>query len=294
MTIVAPGELDDTIEDFGWRTRLASMPLLVRCALGVVLLVAFAAIFAGPLAPYDISEPDILNRYARPVFLGGSWANILGTDNLGRDVLSLTLRGIQVSLIIASIGTIVGAIFGTILGFVAAWAGGFVDDIIGTLIDFQAAIPFLVMALALLAVVPQADMTLFILIMCIYGWERYARLGRSVALAAKNDGYVTAQRVLGAGAFRTYFRHVLPNTLAVIVVNMTINFPATILAESSLNFLGIGIQPPDTSLGVLIGIGRDYLYKAPWLALIPGFIILLTTLAISILGDWARDQLDAD
>lgn len=295
MTITAERDVNtDSVEEFGWRSRLAKMPLLVRGSLGVVLLVAFAAIFAGPLAPYDISEPDILNRFARPVFMGGSWANIFGTDNLGRDVLSLTLRGIQVSLIIATIGTLVGAVFGTTLGFLAAWAEGIVDDVIGILIDFQAAIPFLVMALALLAVLPQADMTLFILIMCIYGWERYARLARSVALSAKNDGYVTAQRVLGAGAFRTYFHHVLPNTLAVIVVNMTINFPATILAESSLNFLGIGIQPPDTSLGVLIGIGRDHLYKAPWLALIPGFIILFTTLAISILGDWARDQLDAD
>lgn len=295
MTLTAERDVNaDSTEEFGWRARLAKMPLLVRGSLGVVLLVAFAAIFAGPLAPYDISEPDILNRFARPVFMGGSWANIFGTDNLGRDVLSLTLRGIQVSLIIATIGTLVGAVFGTALGFLAAWAEGIVDDVIGILIDFQAAIPFLVMALALLAVLPQADMTLFILIMCIYGWERYARLARSVALSAKNDGYVTAQRVLGAGAFRTYFRHVLPNTLAVIVVNMTINFPATILAESSLNFLGIGIQPPDTSLGVLIGIGRDHLYKAPWLALIPGFIILFTTLAISILGDWARDQLDVD
>ena len=129
--------------------------------------------------------------------------------------------------------------------------------------------------------------------MCIYGWEHYARL-RSVALSAKNDGYLTAQIIIVSSVFRTYFRHVLPNTLAVILVNMTINFLATILAESSLNFLGIAIQPPATSLGLLIGIGRDYLYKAPWLALIPGFIILFITLAISNIGDWVCDQLDND
>lgn len=280
--------------EFGWRARMAKMPFQVRLSLGLVVMFAIAAIFAGPLSPHDISAPDILNRFARPVFMGGDWANILGTDNLGRDVLSLALRGIQVSAIIATIGTLVGAIVGTSLGFLAAWAEGIVDDVIGILIDFQAAIPFLIMALALLAVLPQADMMLFILIMCIYGWERYARLARSVALSAKNDGYVTAQRVLGSGALRTYFRHVLPNTMAIIIVNMTINFPATILAESSLNFLGIGMQPPDTSLGVLIGIGRNHLYSAPWLALTPGIIILFTTLAVSILGDWARDQIDED
>ncbi|PCI85419.1 MAG: peptide ABC transporter permease [Hyphomicrobiales bacterium] len=277
-----------------WKMRISGAPFMVKISFTFICLMVFLAIFAQAISPHDIAELDLLNRFAPPVFMGGSWSNILGTDNLGHDVFSLCLRGIQISLAIAAIGTLVGAIFGTSLGFIAAWAGGWIDDFIGILIDFQAAIPFLVMALALLAVMPQADITLFILIMCIYGWERYARLARSVALSAKNDGYVTAQTILGASAFRTYLRHVLPNTMAVIVVNMTINFPSTILAESSLNFLGIGIQPPDTSLGVLIGIGRDYLYKAPWLALTPGFIILFITLAISIVGDWTRDQLDVD
>lgn len=262
MTLVTKPNLDQNIiideqyekHEITWKMRLAAAPLLVKLSIMFICLMVFSAIFAQPLSPHDIAELDLLNRFAPPVFFGGNWTNIFGTDNLGRDVFSLTLRGIQVSFTIAIIGTLVGAIFGTSLGFIAAWAEGFIDDIIGIAIDFQAAIPFLVMALALLAVMPQADITLFILIMCIYGWERYARLARSVALSAKNDGYVTAQTILGASAFRTYLRHVLPNTMAVIVVNMTINFPSTILAESSLNFLGIGIQPPDTSLGVLTGI----------------------------------------
>ena len=292
ITETRPEELGNTA--LGLRARLALVPKLVRLSLALLFIIIFAAVFAGPLSPYDIADLDLLNRYAPPVFMGGEWSNMLGTDNLGRDMLSLMLRAIQVSLIIATIGTIVGAIVGTSLGFLAAWAGGIVDDLIGILIDFQAAVPFLIMALALLAVLPQADMSLFILIMCIYGWERYARLARSVALFAQNNGYVTAQRVIGAGGFRIYVHHILPNTMAVIVVNMTINFPATILAESSLNFLGIGIQPPDTSLGVLIGIGRNHLYQAPWMALLPGLIILITTLSISIVGDWVRDQIDVD
>lgn len=294
MSMIEAGSEDRSDSALGLRARLALVPILVRLSFVLLLIIIFAAVFAGPLSPYDISELDLLNRYAPPVFMGGEWSNVFGTDNLGRDMLSLMLRAIQVSLIIATIGTVVGAIVGTSLGFLAAWAGGIVDDLIGILIDFQAAVPFLIMALALLAVLPQADMSLFILIMCIYGWERYARLARSVALFAQNNGYVTAQRVIGAGGFRIYFHHILPNTMAVIVVNMTINFPATILAESSLNFLGIGIQPPDTSLGVLIGIGRNHLYQAPWMALLPGLIILITTLSISIVGDWIRDQIDVD
>ncbi|SEQ91221.1 ABC transporter permease [Thalassovita taeanensis] len=292
LTQTRPEETDQ--DPAGWRARLAGMPVLVRISVVLLLIIVFAAVFAGPLAPHDIADLDLLNRYAPPVFMGGGWSNAFGTDNLGRDMLSLVLRAIQVSLIIATIGTVAGAIVGTSLGFLAAWAGGIVDDVIGILIDFQAAIPFLIMALALLAVLPQADMTLFILIMCIYGWERYARLARSVALFAQNNGYVTAQRVIGAGGFRIYFHHILPNTMAVIVVNMTVNFPATILAETSLNFLGIGIQPPDTSLGVLIGVGRNHLYQAPWMALLPGAVILVTTLSISVVGDWIRDQIDAD
>lgn len=276
------------------RGRLRAAPLSVRISFILMGIIVFSAIFANPLSPHDIAELDLLNRYAPPVFMGGNWGNPMGTDNLGRDMLSLLLRAIQVSLIIATIGTVVGAVAGTSLGFLAAWAGGIVDDLIGILIDFQAAVPFLIMALALLAVLPQADMSLFILIMCIYGWERYARLARSVALFAQNNGYVTAQKVIGAGGFRIYFYHILPNTMTLIIVNMTINFPATILAESSLNFLGIGIQPPDTSLGVLIGIGRNHLYQAPWMALLPGLIILITTLSISIVGDWIRDQIEAD
>lgn len=294
MSLIQKHSEEQSLDATSWRARAARMPILVRISFVLLLIIVCAAFFAGPLSPYDIAELDLLNRFAPPIFLGGTWSNVFGTDNLGRDMLSLTLRAIQVSLIIATIGTIAGAIIGTSLGFLAAWAGGIIDDVIGILIDFQAAVPFLIMALALLAVLPQADMKLFILIMCIYGWERYARLARSVALFAQNNGYVTAQRVIGAGGFRIYFHHILPNTMAVIVVNMTVNFPATILAESSLNFLGIGIQPPDTSLGVLIGTGRNHLYQAPWMALIPGAIILITTLSISIVGDWTRDQIDAD
>jgi len=276
------------------RRRVHRHPLLVQAAFAVLAVLVFVAVFAQWLMPYALTELDLMNRYAPPVFLGGSWAHPLGTDNLGIDMLSLLLRGTQVSLSIAFVGTLLGAIAGTLAGFAAARFGGGVDALVGMLVDFQASLPFLVLALALLAVLPETTMTTFIILMCIYGWERYARLARGLALSAQETGYVQAQEALGAGTFRIYFRHILPNIGAVIVVNMSLNFPATILTETSLNFLGIGIEPPDTSLGALIGLGRNHLYNAPWMALAPGCVIVAATYAMSILGDWLRDRLDAD
>ena len=267
-------------------------PPMVVVSIVVVAALVFLALTAQWLMPYELDDQDLLNRYAPPVFMGGTWDYPLGTDSLGQDMLTLMLRAIQVSLSIAFLGTLIGAVAGTIVGFVAARFGGWVDGLVGVLVDFQAALPFLVLALALLSVLPDADMSTFIVLMCIYGWERYARLARGLAIAAQEQGYAVAQRALGASGWRIYVRHILPNIAAVLVVNMSLNFPATILTETSLNFLGVGIEPPDTSLGVLMGQGRSYLYKAPWIALLPGLVIFVATFAMSIIGDWLRDRLD--
>lgn len=267
-------------------------PISVWLSAGVLILLVLITLTAQWLQPYALDQQNLLNRYAPPVFIGGTWAHPLGTDALGQDMLSLMLRAIQVSMAIAFAGTVIGAAAGTLIGFAAAHFGGWVDSAVGVAVDFQAALPFLVLALALLAVLPDADIGTFIILMCIYGWERYARLARGLAISAREQGWATAQTALGAGPFRLYFRHVLPNIAAVLVVNMSLNFPATILTETSLNFLGIGIEPPDTSLGVLMGQGRSYLYKAPWIALMPGLVIFAATFAMSILGDRLRDRLD--
>lgn len=268
-------------------------PPLVMLSFLVMATLAVLTVSAQWLMPTELGDQDLLNRYQAPVLWTGDWTYPLGTDALGQNMVTLMLRGIQVSMAIAFLGTLFGAVVGTLAGFAAARFGGWVDGFVGILVDFQATLPFLVLALALLAVLPSADIGLFILLMCIYGWERYARLARGLAIAAQEQGYVTAQRVLGASGWRIYFRHVLPNIAAVLVVNMSLNFPATILAETSLNFLGVGIEPPDTSLGVLMGQGRSYLYKAPWIALLPGAVIFLATFSMSIIGDWLRDRLDA-
>jgi peptide/nickel transport system permease protein len=275
-------------------TGFRNVPPLILLCLATVIVLIVLAVFAGPLSPHDIAEVNLRERFKPPFFMGGCRDYPLGTDGLGHDMLSLVLRGIQISVTIAAIGTIGGAILGTTLGLVSAWVGGFLDNLIGILIDFQATIPNLILILALITVLPSMDFAVFVGIMVIYGWERYARLARAVGLTARSQPYVQAQQVIGASAFRIVTRSVLPNFMAVLLVNMSLNFPQTILLETTLSFLGIGIQPPDTSLGVLISQGRNQLYHAPWVVFIPGFVILLATVSISILGDWARDIVGKD
>ncbi len=250
------------------------------------------AVLADVIAPYDYKHMDLLDRLRPPIWLeNGSWSHLLGTDDLGRDVLSRIIFSIRISLFVALMGTFIGAVLGTTLGFTAAHFRGRVDDLIMILIDFQAALPFLILALAVLAFFENSFL-LFVLVMGIYGWERYARIVRGLAMSASSTGYAVAVRVLGASPARIYIRHILPNVASAIIVNMTLNFPETILVETSLSFLGLGIQPPLTSVGNMVGFGRDYLLTAWWIVVLPSFVIFVTSLSFSLLGDWLRDVLD--
>lgn len=269
-----------------------SVPPVIAIAIGWVAIVVILAVFANFFAPHDYTDIDLHKRLIAPYVLGGGHPeHLLGTDHLGRDILSRLLFGIRISLLIALIGTVVGAVVGTLLGFAAAHFRGWVDNAIMLLVDFQASLPFMLLALAILAFYTY-NLPLFLGLMGIYGWEKYARIARGMALSAQEQGYARALRGFGAPVGRVYFQHILPNIAGALIVNMTINFPDTILAESSLSFLGLGIQPPLTSLGSLLGYGRDYLLDAWWIAVIPGAMIFLTTLAMSLLGDWVRDKLD--
>jgi peptide/nickel transport system permease protein len=278
------------------RTRLRRFllrypPLVVIAAVGLIFMFG-TAVLAPVISPYDYTAMDLRARLQPPAWMqGGEPAHLFGTDNLGRDVLSRLIFSIRMSLLVAFLGTIIGAILGTLLGFVAAHFRGWVDDIVMAAVDFQAALPFFIIALALLAFLGNS-LGLFIGLMGIYGWERYARITRGLALSALTHGYAVAVGTLGATPARVYLRHILPNISSALIVTMTLNFPATIILESSLSFLGIGIQPPMTSLGNMLGFGRDYLTTAWWIAVLPGVSIFLATLAMSILGDWVRDRLD--
>lgn len=268
------------------------LQLGVALATGFLVLILFVTIFAQVIQPYAFEEISLLNRMKPPFPIDGySPDHLLGTDRLGRDLLSRLLVATQTSIALALLGTIFGAVLGTGLGFMAAHYGGWVDEAISALVDFGAAMPYFIIALAVLAFLGNS-MLVFLFLMGIYGWERYARITRGLVLSARQEGYALAVHALGGSPARIYMRHILPNIMGPLIVQITINFPETILFETSLSFIGLGIRPPLTSLGQLLGDGRDYLINAWWLAVIPGLVIFFTTLSISILGDHLRARLD--
>ena len=285
--MTAIGEPTARRADRAWR-----MPLLVRIAAGFLAAVAVIAALAPLLAPYGYEETNLLYRLKPPFWSDQSVkAHVLGTDKLGRDLLSRLLIATQVSIALALLGTLIGAVLGTFLGVLAAHRGGIVDEAVMMLVDWQAAMPFLIIALAVLAFFGN-NFYLFLALMGLAGWETYARLTRGLVLAAREQGYAVAVRALGARPLRLYGQHILPNVIGPLIVQLTLNFPQTILLETSLSFLGLGIQPPLTSLGQMLGEGRDYLLTSWWLAVIPGAMIFFTTLSMSLLGDWLRTRLD--
>lgn len=266
-------------------------PVPILFALGWIALMLTVAFFGDFFAPVDYMAMNLTNRLVEPVFMGGDMAHALGTDELGRDVFSRLIASIRISLTIAYLATIVSAVIGVALGFTAAFARGRVEQGILMLIDAQAAMPFMIIALAVLAFLGNS-LTLFTIMLGFYGWERIARIARGLALSAQEQSYAAAVRDLGASPWRVYGRHILPNIASTLLVSMTLNFPEVILLESGLSFLGLGVQPPETSLGSMVGYGRDYIQSAPWIMLAPAAVIVVTTLCISLIGDWLRDLFD--
>lgn len=272
--------------------RLSAAPVSVALAGGFMGLMLFVMVFAQLLQPYPFDYIDLMNRMGPPLPLEGStWLHPAGTDTLGRDLFSRLVIGTQTSMLLALLGTCLGAVLGVALGFLAAHKGRLWDEAIMGLVDFQAAMPWFIIALAVLAFLGNS-LLIFIAIMALYGWETYARITRGLVLSAREQGYALAVRGLGARPRWIYLRHILPNIAGPLLVQLTVNFPSTILFETSLSFLGLGIRPPMTSLGQMLGEGRDYLINAWWLAVVPGLTIFLITLSMSILGDWLRGKLD--
>jgi peptide/nickel transport system permease protein len=272
-------------------TRRRRVPFGVALAVGWISAMLVIALFADVIRPYSITALHLTARLSPPVGFGGGLAFPLGTDELGRDVLSRLIVSIRISLLIAFGATVLGMLVGATLGLLAAHLRGIAEQAVLLLVDVQAALPFIILALAVLAFFGNA-LPLLIALLGLYGWERHARVARGLALAAGTQGYVLAVRQIGAGPLRLYLRHVLPNIAATLIVSATLAFPEVILLESGLSFLGLGVQPPMTSLGNMVGYGRGYISSAPWIMLAPSAVIVLTTLAISLAGDWLRDRLD--
>lgn len=265
--------------------------IIVLLATLVLVVVTVVAVIGNVFTPYAVTDQDLLNRLKPPSFLGGPDEYPLGTDRIGRDMVARLVAGLQMSLAVALAGTLIGAVLGTIVGFIAAHFRGFVEEVLMMIVDVQASLPFILIALTLLAFFGNS-MLLFVILMGMFGWETYARLARGVVLSAASQPYAQAVVALGAHPVQLYLRHILPNVASALIVQVTLTFPQIILLETSLSFLGLGIQPPNTSLGQILGDGRDYLSTAWWISVWPGALIFLITLSMSTLGDALRDRLD--
>jgi len=273
------------------RTRQAmhGAPII---ATALVVIFVVAAILAPLIAPYDPAEQNFIASLSPPAWQeDGTLANLLGGDNLGRDILSRLIYGARLSLIIAVFAIALAGSVGVILGLIAGYAGGALDSLIMRIVDAFLAMPFILMALGFVAALGPS-VTNIILVMGITNWARYARLVRGEVLSVKSRDYVALARIAGQPRWRIGLRHILPNVANSIIVLATLDLGRVIILESSLSFLGLGVQPPDVSWGLMLADGRAYMTVAWWLTVMPGLAILLSVLSLNIFGDWLRDRLD--
>lgn len=271
--------------------RLRRSPQAI-VALIILLTVILSAVLAPVLAPSDPLTQDITRRFRPPIWeQGGTTENILGTDSLGRDLLSRLMYGGRISLLVGLAAVLVQGGMGVLLGLLAGYFGGRWDSIIMRLADVQLAVPTLILAIAVIAVLGPSLQNV-IVVLGITNWVIYGRVVRSEALSVRGREYVEAARVLGAGSSRLIWRHVLPNVAASIIVITTLEVAQMIIAEASLSFLGLGVQPPTPTWGGMIAEGRTLIATRWWLSTMPGVMILVTVLALNLFGDWLRDVLD--
>jgi peptide/nickel transport system permease protein len=265
---------------------------LVAAGAGFVLLLALVAAAAPWLAPHDPVRQSLRTRLAAPTLEGTDGrAHPLGTDHLGRDVLSRTLYGARVSLLVGFAAVAVGSVVGGALGILAGYRGGWTDSVVMTVADAQLAFPFVLLAIGIIGVLGPSFPTL-VAVIGLSGWVDYARVLRSQVLVLRSREFVDAILALGGAVPRIVARHILPNVLSTLVVIATLQLARAIVLEATLSFLGLGIQPPTPSWGGMIQEGREYLDSAWWISIFPGCLLLLTSLVVSRSGDWLRDLLD--
>lgn len=265
------------------------LPVLATAWCALLLL---AALFGENLAPYKKEAMNLAGALQPPAWQdGGSLKHLFGTDQLGRDLFSRLIAGARVSLAIAAAATILGGIAGIFVGLVAGYLGGFVGTVLMRIVDAFLALPFILMALALVAALGSGFGNI-IIVMIITNWPRYARLVRSEVLSIKERDFVTLARIAGVSPQRIMWRHVLPNALNSVIVLVILDVGRAIILESSLSFLGVGIQPPDVSWGLMLADGRTFMGFAWWLTTLPGVTLVLAVLSFNALGQWLKQRFD--
>jgi ABC-type dipeptide/oligopeptide/nickel transport system permease subunit len=257
----------------------------------LVGLAVFAAVFAPIISPHSPSEQMVSGKFAKPWFQDRETPYLLGGDNLGRDILSRTIYGSRASLALGISVTVIAAIVGSILGMIAGFQRGVLDTLIMRLVDFQLSIPFIILALIFLAILGPGFKSVFVAL-SVALWVNYARLVRAETLKIRETEYVVAANTIGASPMRVLGVHILPNILHSIIVLATLDMAFVIVFESSLTFLGLGIQPPTPTWGFMLSEGHNYLRQSPWMSIVPGAAIVMTVVGINLLGDWLRDTLD--
>jgi dipeptide transport system permease protein len=260
--------------------------------LTIVVFIALVAILASVLAPYDPLEQFRDSTKLPPIWAaGGDWRFPLGTDPLGRDMLSRIMYGGRISLFIGLSVMVVSMIVGIVLGLASAWFGGVVDVVILRIMDLIMSIPSLVLAILIVAIIGP-NLTNTIVAVTVVGLPRYVRLVRASAITELSKDYVTAAKVAGVGPWRLMFVTVLPNCLAPLIVQAALGVSDAILEAAGLGFLGLGAQPPTPEWGTMLADSKDLITSHPWVMALPGLAILITVLAINLMGDGLRDALD--
>jgi peptide/nickel transport system permease protein len=257
-----------------------------------MLLVIFtAAIGANLIAPYDPADGNIGDRLLPPSWARGEGGRLLGTDQVGRDVLSRLIHGARVSLLVGLAGTGISLLAGTALGLISGFWGGLIDRILSRITDIQLAFPFIALAVTAISVTGPGLVNV-IVVLAATGWVLYTRVVREEVLRARERAYVEAARAMGGHDVHIMVRHILPNIVAPVIVISSFAIAQMIITEASLSFLGLGIRPPTPTWGGMLSDARNYMQVAWWLPTFPGVALLVTLLGINVVGDWLRDTLD--
>ena len=285
------GTAEARAADVGRVRRKLRSPLALAGALVLAVIIG-AALGAPWIAPHDPAKQSLIRRFTPPAWApGGTTTYVLGTDQVGRDILSRMMYGARISLLVGVAAVVVSLLVGVSAGLASGYFGGRTETVIMTVVDVMLSFPQLLLALAFVAALGPS-LTTVIVVLGLTGWERYARVVRAEVLALRERDFVEAARALGVGPLRTVVHHLLPNVFSSIIVLSTLQVAQAILQEAALSFLGVGSGTAHPTWGQMIALGRDFVSVAWWLPTFPGLAILLTVLAINLVGDRLRDALD--
>jgi peptide/nickel transport system permease protein len=273
------------------RRRRHWPPAAVIGAIAFLILLALVAVLAPVIAPHPPARVAMGIRLTPPAFAGGTWTHPLGTDALGQDLLSRIIFGARVSLLVGVCAVLISGGLGVTLGLLAGYLGGMLDDVIMRIAEIQLAFPTILLYIAAMATLGPG-LEKIIIVIGVVGWVSYARIERGVVMSVREQEYVTAAQAMGARTGLIMRRHILPNTMAPVIIVASFTLATTVITEASLSFLGLGVPPSVPSWGSLLSDGRDYLRQGWWITTFPGLAIMATVLAINIVGDWLRDALD--